>query len=433
MKKVFILFIALSISFAGISQSCLPEGILFHYQSEIDNFQTNYPGCTKIEGDVVIGLASYITNLDGLNVLTSIGGGLRMFFNPDLVSITGLQNITSIGGWLFLEENDALITLEGLENLDTIGGDLIIQFNGPLNDIEALSGVNYIGGDILVEGNYWLPNLTGLNNISIIEGSLRIIHNLNLSSLTGLEGITSVGEYVEIERNNFLVSLAGLANLTSVGSDFRLGTGLGGNHALINLAGLANLHSIGGDLWIIDNVSLTDLTGLDSLISIGGRIEIKENTSLTSLIGLDNITAGTITGIQIINNDTLATCDVQSICDYLASPNGTIEIHDNDIGCNGQEEVEAACGVGINDNCIQRNHITIYPNPSSTNITISLASTTPVDNTTLTIYTANLQQVISRCITEPITVQDIGTLPRGVYFVQITSNRTVMVGKFMKQ
>jgi hypothetical protein len=49
--------------------TCLPEGINFTTQAQIDNFQTNYPGCTEIEGDVLI-LGSNITNLTGLSVLT---------------------------------------------------------------------------------------------------------------------------------------------------------------------------------------------------------------------------------------------------------------------------------------------------------------------------------------------------------------------------
>ncbi len=33
---------------------CLPEGITFTTQAQIDNFQLNYPGCTEIEGDMKI-------------------------------------------------------------------------------------------------------------------------------------------------------------------------------------------------------------------------------------------------------------------------------------------------------------------------------------------------------------------------------------------
>ena len=54
------------------SQTCLPEGIIFDSQTKIDNFQTNNPGCTVIEGDVWI--RGDIDNLNGLNVLTAMRG-----------------------------------------------------------------------------------------------------------------------------------------------------------------------------------------------------------------------------------------------------------------------------------------------------------------------------------------------------------------------
>ena len=54
------------------SQPCLPQGITFTTQEQIDNFQTNHPNCTEIEGGVKIE-GNDITNLDGLNVITSIG------------------------------------------------------------------------------------------------------------------------------------------------------------------------------------------------------------------------------------------------------------------------------------------------------------------------------------------------------------------------
>jgi hypothetical protein len=88
----------------GQSRSgCFPEGIKFTAQFEIDDFQTNYPGCTEIVGDVSI-FGSDIFNLNGLNVLTSIGGNL----NIDAVyldSLTGLSSLTSIGGGLSIYSN----------------------------------------------------------------------------------------------------------------------------------------------------------------------------------------------------------------------------------------------------------------------------------------------------------------------------------------
>jgi hypothetical protein len=56
----------------AISQPCLPDGITFNTQEQIDNFQINHPNCTEIEGGVVIE-GDDITNLDSLIVITSIG------------------------------------------------------------------------------------------------------------------------------------------------------------------------------------------------------------------------------------------------------------------------------------------------------------------------------------------------------------------------
>ena len=76
MKRLSFLVIALLlIPLTAITQPCLPEGITFTTQAQIDSFQTNHPNCTEIEGDVIIG-GDDITNLDGLNVLTAVGGFL---------------------------------------------------------------------------------------------------------------------------------------------------------------------------------------------------------------------------------------------------------------------------------------------------------------------------------------------------------------------
>jgi hypothetical protein len=48
---IFTMALAFIIQAALFSQ-CLPEGITFTTQEQIDNFQTNYPGYTEIEGDV---------------------------------------------------------------------------------------------------------------------------------------------------------------------------------------------------------------------------------------------------------------------------------------------------------------------------------------------------------------------------------------------
>lgn len=81
------------------SQPC-PYDLVFENQEEVDNFSIEYPNCSEIEGNVTIGIYpdySDITNLDGLNIITKIGGRLDIRKNPGLTSLSGLNNLTSIG------------------------------------------------------------------------------------------------------------------------------------------------------------------------------------------------------------------------------------------------------------------------------------------------------------------------------------------------
>jgi len=118
-----------------------------------------------------------------------------------------------------------------------------------------------------------------------------------------------------------------------------------------------------GDWWQGGNSALTSLTGLENLTAIGGSLEISRNDALSSLTGLGNIDAGSIENLKIRSNDFLSACEVQSVCDYLANPGGTIEIHDNAFGCNSQIEVEEACdGVSVEKLSLV-NKFLISPNP----------------------------------------------------------------------
>lgn len=308
MKRLISISIGLLLSIYGFSQSCLPEGIFFYSQTEIDSFQYNYPNCTAIEGDVTIFGSNYteIRNLNGLIVVSTIGGNLSIYLNLALGSLIGLEGLTSIGGDLKINENETL------------------------------------------------------------------------TSLTGLGNITSIGGSVHIEYNSALASLMEKNNLTS----------------------------------------------------IEGELTIHHNTSLSSLIGLNNINAGSITDLDISENSSLSNCTVQSICDYLASPNGIIYIHGNDTGCNSQEEVETACGVGFEELGTLENLINIYPNPSSTQFTIE--SKIPINQGIIDIFSMTGHKPNHFQINKPKMDVNISYLPAGVYFVRLTYENEVRMFKVVK-
>jgi hypothetical protein len=512
------------------SSSCLPEGITFTTQEQIDNFQTNYPGCTEIEGDVTI--SGYnIANLNGLNVLTSIGGtltigvngwmnnnltsltglenlnfigedlliggtGLGLPGNPNLTSLTGLENLTSIGGILRIIQNPALTTLNGLEGLTSIGGNIFISYNGNLTNCAAQGICDYLtspngivdiynngpgcisqtevasgcGGSIpcLPYGNYYfltqtdienfqinfpgcahlegnfkitgnsISNLTGLNQVFSIGGNAEIESCGNLTNLSGLNNLSNVEGNLDLLYNESLINLSGLEYLNSIGGSF----GLHENNQLLSLSGLENLDSIGGWLGIGTiysvgdppppggNPLLENLNSLASLTYVGGGIDIGQNNSLSSLAGLDNIDANSITDLLIESNSSLSTCEVKSVCDYLAAPNGTIEIHLNAPGCNSQEEVEAACLTAVEE-IKTGNGITIIPNPSNDKITISQPLLTGIAQ--LSIFNVSGEKVIERQLTNNETQINISALPRGVYFVRLQNEKMVEVGKMVKK
>jgi hypothetical protein len=415
-------------SSCGITLQCFPFGnYYFLSQTDIDNFQSTFPDCTELEGNVTIS-GGDITNLTGINIITAINGDVDITGNSNLKNLSGLDNLNFIGGHLAIYWNGALTSLAGLENLDSTADFIRIQANPHLNNLAGLEGLISIGGFFEIRGNDTLANLTGLDNLTSIAESLVIASTTALTNLNGLYNLTSVGGNLEIFWNEALNSLMGLEGLTTVS----YGLFIKSNNTLTSLIGLDNLTSIGSYLSVESNNGLTSLSGLENLTSIGDYLKIYDNGVLTSLSGIDNIDSGSITDLHIYSNALLSTCEVQSVCDYLASPNDSVEIHDNASGCNSQGEVEAACSVGIDDKDTPDSQITISPNPSTTSITIS-TPTTPEKNAFLTIYNINGQTLKSHQITDDITVVDVSGLSQGVYFVKVSNDRTVAVGRFVKQ
>jgi len=145
----------------GLSQSCLPLGITFSTQAQIDSFQIKYPNCRHIQGPVVIN-GPDITNLNGLTSVASIGGFLDIASNNSLTDITGLINLKSINGYLQVGWNRALKSLTGL---DSIEFDAITSLEIRQNDSLSNCSVQSICYYILTGKSLQIySNTTGCNN-----------------------------------------------------------------------------------------------------------------------------------------------------------------------------------------------------------------------------------------------------------------------------
>jgi hypothetical protein len=188
-------------------QSCLPEGITFLNQTEIDNFQLNYPGCSIIEGDVMIH-GDNIDNLNGLSSLTGIGGQLWID-STHLTDLQGLNSLLSIGESLQFTYNIYLYQLNGLSSLTEIGGELNVSFSG-VENFAGMPQIASIGGlRIYFTGT---QSLQGLEGLTSINGGISIRNSFQLQSLAGLDNIQSINGPIVIQYT-WLKSLHGIANI----------------------------------------------------------------------------------------------------------------------------------------------------------------------------------------------------------------------------
>ncbi len=307
MNKLLLLILTFLVIHSIIwAQSCLPDGIAFTTQTQIDSFQINYPGCTEIEGDVHIHGADII-NLSGLNVLTQINGNLTID-STNLTNLQGLNSLKSINRGLYLSFNNHLNHLMGLDSLTMVNSSIVVSFS-PLYDFAGATQLTNIGGLTLYYAG--IKSLSGLEGLTIISGDLFINHCHDLNSLSGLEAVTNIYGHIFIDSCSALSSLSGLKNVSS----------------------------------------------------INGIIQIVF-TGIKSLSGLDNIDYQSIHYLIIVLNDSLSECEVESVCEYIADPTGGISLGSNAPGCDSIAEVKEACETFDISNIEYREEYWVYPNPA---------------------------------------------------------------------
>ncbi|PHI20947.1 hypothetical protein CEQ90_04460 [Lewinellaceae bacterium SD302] len=222
MKRRHIYFTLLVILGLGstLAAQCPPPGTVFTKQAQIDAMRTQYPSCSRLEGNLVIQEAQpgAVTSLEGLSGLNDVTGDVVIRRVRDLASLVGLDNLQRIGGELNIQGNPRLTNFNGLGSLTSVGSQTIIANNVNLSD------------------------LSGLESLTIINGSLYLRRNVKLSRLNGLASLTSIVGDLVISGNPTLLSLDGLASLTNIGTT-----------------------SPRAQLQITDNPSLQDLSGLGQL------------------------------------------------------------------------------------------------------------------------------------------------------------------------
>lgn len=411
--KIFLAFLLVG-NLSLVNGQCLPNGITFTSQSQIDDFPINYPDCTEIIGYVFI--SGNLNNLNGLSQVTNIGGFLKIN-NTTLENLNGLENLQTIQS-LLLEYNDNLQNIQALGNIDSLSR-IRVDHNPSLSSLVGLEGITNIPLELDIHENLALESLNGLQNVVNIGNYCDIYLNPQLENLNGLESLTEVGWSMTIGENASLNTLEGLDNLSVIGRDFTLNI----NPQLTTLSNLQNLTSVGGYLMIQNQDSLITLDGLENLININGFLNIGVNNALSNIEGIKNIDASTITQLQIFQNNVLSECAVQSVCNFLNIDPNNATIDTNASGCNTKQEVEAACALGTDEK--QLSEIKIYPNPSKGIFEISNLKEGNID------VIDSLGRIVKQFNVEE-TTYSISELTAGIYFLKITSENSSVTQQLIK-
>lgn len=323
-------FCVILTGFSGFSQ-CGSGTVTLNSQLEVDDFATNYSGCSLFTGNLQIS-GSDITDLTPLAQLTSVTGNLRLWNNSSLTSLQGLHNITNISGNLELDGfNFPLVNLDGLAGLESVGGMLSVQSFQNITSVQGLSNLSTVGGNFLIQylGNtdlttISLPNLTSVGRFNIRNNtSLTAIDFVNLESV----GTTFhlVGN-INLEMASFLALEEVGSNLIS---DSQIDNGMFEiaqcNHLMIT--DFSNLQTIKGKLDVVQNLDLLDL-GFENLTTVLRDIRINSNTALNSIDGLSGL-SGFLRGISISGSNITNLDALENISSIGTGTFGDLILNDN--------------------------------------------------------------------------------------------------------
>jgi hypothetical protein len=283
MKKTIFMIMLVFMWVAAKSQSgCFPEGISFAHQYEIEWFQANYSWCTHIEGNVHI-FGEDIYSLGGLSGVESIGGFLYIgdpFWWTNLRNLNGLQGLTYVGGGITLQNNPFLRNIEGLGNVESLGtGQLLIEMNDSLTSLAGLEKITTIEAGLWVTENHSLLNFLGLSNLTYINcNGFYCENNYLLADFTGLENLKKCIGILKIGINGSLVNIDALTGLNEFGG----GVYIHENAALANLDGIANIPGTSISYLRIFNNSLLTKCHVQSVcdrieFGVGGLNQIENN------------------------------------------------------------------------------------------------------------------------------------------------------------
>jgi len=308
-----------------------------------------------------------------------------------------------------------------------------------------------VGSSFVIEDNPELQTIGSFTSLSDVNRHFIIKNCQQLREVTGFGSLSIIGTYV---------------SHPNVGTDrFQIIN----NPALENVEGFCSLETITGDFRIESNPNLTISENIfKNLEDVKRNYILTNNTNFNDCCILSCIDVENITDNQVTINSNGGNCssmeniimncgqtdcetfciedvDVCCVCDgvgaatwYLDSDGdglGNSEISviscDQPVGFvdNGDDDDDNDNPVSIADSHLE-NQITIFPNPTTTQITIQHPTTsTP---TQIHLLDLNGRHLLTTQSATGDTQLDLSTLPEGIYFVHLVNENYNAVRKVLK-
>lgn len=413
--RPFFLLIGLCFCLSRSYSQCQPLLLEITSQAQIDNFASQYPGCTRVDGSLRI-QGKDIVSLEGLSQIETLMGELEIS-NTSLTSFYGLHNLDTILTSLNIIENSLITNMSGFEDLEYIHWQLYVYHNPALINFAGLNALTRIRTRLVIEGNNALQNFIGLSSLGYIGENFWIFKNKVLENFEGLDNLDTVKNYMLVD-SNAITSMAGLDSLKRIGNNITVIN----NPHLVSFEGLSGL-KYAKYLSIGHNASLTSLNGLGNIKEIENDIAIYNNPVLPSLEGLEVSHVSILNNLGLTDNPLLSYCALPWVCDYIEHNIGNI--YGNAPGCQSGLEVREICLVDT-ENPDEDISVSVYPNPAYDFI-----------------YTVSPElemQALVTGITGIVVLKEtsfsgqlnIANLPAGMYVLHLKNSKAHHTSKFVK-
>ncbi|MAY53710.1 MAG: hypothetical protein CMC75_10680 [Flavobacteriaceae bacterium] len=415
-----------------------------------------------------------LTSIEGLSSLATNVGKIEIINNNSLTALIGFENLTLIGA-IFIENNDLLSQLFTINTSVGTLFELHIVNNEILTNLNGLEALTDLDIQLNIDGNPSLLNLNGLRGVlndgpHSIPLEFKINNNTSLNDISGFENIdfntlwrgeitnnTNLSECdIQsicnfIDTSNELIIENNAVRCTSVSE-------VETECTLVNISDTNFLNAVLNHNPVIDTNN-DDLIQFDEAEAFAGTLEVAEKT-ITDFTGLEafvNITGFNGGGnfsdfLSLQNNTMLNSVDFSGSPDLeavnLKNGNNMGITNFNAVDCPSLEFIcvdDVAFAetnftnidpqVQFVDDCEflsvpafnLEEAVTVFPNPVSETLTISITSTfNYIKSEIYSVSGQKLQESANKQI-------EMGDLSAGIYFVKVISEEGTITKKIVKQ